>query len=193
MRALFVKGVIPPLLAAPLVWLLLTGVAQAQGPADTTLTLRLPDDGAVGQELTLEARLTDGAGAIVVGAEIAFLREVEFMNAGSELPLGQAITDDQGIATLSFVPRSEGEILITARFEGNDRYSPTSVSDMAPIQTGPALYVEEAGVDVPGINVSFLVGILGGVWATYFVVITLLWLIVRKGVKPPPFLGGVRE
>ena len=46
--------------------------------------------------------------------------------------------------------------------------------------------LEEAGIKVPGINVSLLAAILGAVWATYFVVMLLLLLIARKGSEPLP-------
>ncbi|MFQ5827382.1 MAG: hypothetical protein ACE5IA_08510 [Dehalococcoidia bacterium] len=182
-----------PLLIAALVWLSLVGVAAAQGPTDTNLELRLPTEGAVGQEMTVEARLTDESGVAVIGAEIVFRRVAEYMNATSELEIGRALTDERGVSTVSFVPRSEGQMLITALFVGDNQYGPTSISEEIPIQTGPSQYREEAGVDVPGINVSLLAGILGGVWGTYFVVMTLLWLIAREGAEPPPYIGGVRE
>lgn len=181
MSILLVQRVATPLLAAALAWLLLVGTARAQGPGGTTLELRLPPEGTVGQEMTVSAHLTDGAGVAVEGAEVVFYRAVEFMNVGSDLELGRAVTDAQGTATLSVVHRSEGEIKITARFDGNTQYGPASASGAVPIQPGPPQHLEEAGVRVPGINVSLLAGILGAVWSTYFVVMVLIWLIAREG------------
>lgn len=186
MSALFSRRVISPLLSAALVWLLLTATAGAQGSGGTTLDLSLPSEGGVGQEMTLEARLADESGAAVAGVEVVFEWEAAFMNSYSELVLGRAVTDETGVAILSYVPRSEGATLITARFDGDGRHGPASSSGAVTIQTGPALYSEEAGVRVPGINVSLIIGILLTVWGVYTVVMVRIWLIARDGSLAAP-------
>lgn len=171
----------PLLLAAAMAWLLLASTATAQDSTATKLELYLPTGSAVGQEMTVQARLTDIAGAAVVGAEVVFQRDVIFQNTSGKLELGQAITDEQGWAALPFLPRSEGQMVITAQFGGNNLYGPASASDTASIETGPQLYVEEAGVRVPGLSVALLAGLLGTVWGIYMVVMLLIWLIAREG------------
>lgn len=185
MNILFLRRVGPALMAVALLWLSLAGIAHSQDSTGTTLELHLPPEGAVGQEMKVEARLTDQAGEAVVDVEVVFQREVEFMNSFSVLELGRATTNEQGVATLSLIARSEGEMQIMAQFPGNGQHGPASSDAAVPVQTGPLLYVEEAGVRVPGINVSLLVGILGGVWGTYFVVMALIFLIAREGGPPP--------
>ncbi|MDO8750525.1 MAG: hypothetical protein Q7K03_05220 [Dehalococcoidia bacterium] len=181
MSILRVQRIASPILGAALAWLLLAGIAGAQGLDATALELRLPPEGTVGQEMTLSARLTNETGVAVVGAEVVFLRAVRFMNVGSDLELGRTVTDEQGTATLSVVHRGEGEMMVTARFDGNTQYGPASASGSVHIQPGPPQYVEKAGVRIPGINVYLLAGILGTVWTLYFVVMTLILLIAREG------------
>lgn len=173
----------PSLLAVMLIWLALAGTTAAQESTGTTLELYLPSGSAVGQEMTVQARLTDAAGAAVIGSEVVFHREVTFFNTHGKLELGRAVTDEQGWAALTFVPRSEGSMAISAQFEGNDLHGPASASDTASIATGPQLYVEEAGVRVPGISVALLAGLLGTVWGIYMVVMLLIWLIAREGSR----------
>ncbi len=177
---------VPFLLTLALALLAPTVTARAAEPVGTTVEFSPPPEGAVGEELVAEARLTDEAGTPIVDAEVVFQREVEFLRAGGGLELGRGVTDRQGLARVSFVPRSEGEVPITARFSGNARYAPVSGEIIVTIRTGPALYSEEAGVRVPGINVSLLVGILGGVWGTYFFVMLLIWRIASEGRTPAP-------
>lgn len=174
----------PSLLAIMLVWLVMAGTAAAQDSASTRLELYLPSGNAVGQEMTVEARLTDAAGAAIAGVEVVFQREVTFLNTVDKLELGRAVTDEQGWAALTLVPRSEGSMAISAQFVGNDPYGPASANDTASIATGPQLYVEEAGVRVPGISVALLAGLLGTVWGIYMVVMLLIWLIAREGSRP---------
>lgn len=183
MRVLYMWRVAPLVTAIALTWLFLAGIAQAQTSGGTTLQLTLPIEGAVGEELIVTARLTSQVGFPVSGAEVVFRRDTEFMNASSELEMGRALTDGQGTATLTFLPRSEGELLIFADFEGDVQYASSFAEGTTFIQTGPALYMEEAGIKVPGMNISLLVGILSIVWGTYFIVMFRIWLIAREGAS----------
>ena len=178
-------------IAALLIWVFVVGMAAAQEPVGTTLALDLPTASAAGQAITVSARLTREAGAAVGGAEVVFLRDAQFMNAASELLLGKASTDNQGMATLTFVPRSEGELLIFADFAGDALYGASGDSKSLMIEAGPQLYVEEAGIKVPGVNVFLLVAILGGVWGTYFLVMARVWFIARDGVSSSSTSRGV--
>ncbi|NQW22466.1 MAG: Ig-like domain repeat protein [SAR202 cluster bacterium] len=179
----------PLSLVAILMWLLSVSLTQAQSPAGTELELILPDESAVGQETELRAHLVNSLGGAVVGAEVTFLREAVFMNTGNDLILGTAVTDETGVAVLVFIPRSEGEMLITAEFYGDSQYGAAFATGVVPIATGPALYVEEERFRVPGINVSLFAAVLGGVWSLFFVVLVLIWLISREGEIPNPMAG----
>lgn len=193
MRVLYMWRVAPLVTAIAMTWLFLAGIAQAQTSSGTTLQLTLPIEGAVGEELIVTARLTSQVGFPVSGAEVVFRRDTEFMNASSELEMGRALTDGQGTATLTFLPRSEGELLIFADFEGDVQYASSFSEGTTFIQTGPALYLEEAGIKVPGMNISLLVGILSIVWGTYFIVMFRIWLIAREGAGLPTTVEVPRD
>ncbi|MBI4339376.1 MAG: Ig-like domain-containing protein [Chloroflexi bacterium] len=190
MRRFVFRRIALALLVAGLGWLLAAAVSLAQGGGGTVLELLPAPLGEVGQKLTLRARLTDGAGVPVPGAEVVFQRDASFMNYESELVLGRAVTDAQGIAVLLYSPRTEGETPVAALFRGNAQYAPASASGVLPVRGGPALYREEAGVRIPGVNVSLLVGVLGTVWSIYFIVVTLITLITREGAKELARIGG---
>jgi len=164
-----------------LLWAAWGSIAAAQGPVVTRLELSLPPKPAVGQELALAARLTDGNGAPVSGKEVVFSTTALFLNTEGEVELGRAITDERGIALFSFVPRTEGEVVITARFAGDRQHRRSVASATAVVAPGPSLYVQTAGVRVPGINVGWLVGLLAAVWGTYLTVMVLLVLVAREG------------
>ncbi|MBI2916740.1 MAG: hypothetical protein HYY01_01995 [Chloroflexi bacterium] len=171
---------------ALIAWLLWGAVALADGPEATNIELLPATGAAVGQEMALTARVTARAsGAPVSGAEVVFTRTAEFMNTESEVLLGKAITDQQGLATFTFMPRSEGKVSFAAGFEGSAQYQRSTASAEAAIATGPAQYVETAGVRVRGINVMWLVAVLAIVWSVYFTVMGLLALIAREGERGP--------
>lgn len=171
---------------ALIAWVLFGGVALADGPEATRIELLPPTGAAVGQETSLSARVTAKAtGAPVPGVEVVFTRTAQFMNTESEVVLGKALSDKQGLATFSFVPRSEGEIALSAAFAGSTQYQRSTASAQAAIATGPAQYVETAGVQVKGVNVMWLVAVLAIVWSVYFAVMGLLALIAREGEREP--------
>lgn len=160
-----------------------TSVATAQG-GGTTLELNVVTEAAVGDSVELEAQLSANGGPLA-GAEIVFLRLGRFMNNGSDLEIGSAVTDASGIAMVTYVPRSEGEQLIMAEFAGmadvRSGFSETTVF----INPGPAQFSQEVGISVPGVNVSLLVMILGAVWVTFLVVMYHVWRIARDGSMSP--------
>lgn len=167
-----------PFLAVALGWLFLTGAVFAQS-AGTKLALELPAGSAAGAQTTVTARLTDASGTAVSGATIVFRREVIFMNTGSELELGSALTNGEGVATVTFVPRSEGDMSISAEFQGDRGHGSSSAYKMLQVSTGPQLYVSHAGVKIPGLNVGLVVGILSIIWGGYFIVMSRIFLIAK--------------
>ena len=167
--------------------------AEQHAPAAAPVgELSLPAVGAGGQRVTLEARL-HGSGAIA-GAEVVFVSPVRFAGAEGEAVLGRAVTDEQGVARLAYVPRWEGETRVIARFAGGEQYGTAETSATMVVRPAAQLYQETAGVRVPGVNVWLLAGVLGAVWGTYLVVMVVLGLVARRGqeaaavVAPPP--GG---
>jgi hypothetical protein len=83
-------------------------------------TSRMPG---ISDQLVVELRGEDGTA--VVGAEVEFLREVEFLGSRRIL-LGRAVTDAAGSAYLPIRP-TESEIRIVARFQGSERHEPTQL------------------------------------------------------------------
>lgn len=157
---------------------------DAQVPGGSALELEAAPETAVGESIQLRALLTSD-GAPVSGAEVKFLRAVEFMNSGNDLLIGRATTDEFGAATVDFAPRSEGDVLITVEFGGMEDIGYAWAEGNVFVGPGPAQYIEEAGIRVPGLNVSLLVAVLSAVWGTFGVVIFLVWLIARDGSLTP--------
>lgn len=170
------------LLSGVLLLLAVAGTAAAEAqPAQIELVIS--EDWKVGQETTVQALLSQGDGTPIGGGKVAFGATAEFANVKGEIELGQAVTSDQGVAELAYLPRSSGAQTVIARFEGNDRYGPAESSQLVSIETGPQIYHEEAGVEVPGIGVWLVSAGLAVVWIAFLVVTALLGLIA--GMKLP--------
>ncbi len=184
MTLTLIKRFVVPSVVVVTAWLLLAGIALAQARTDTAIELTVPAGGAVGTEMTVAARLTDQSGGAIADTEIIFQSSLVFLNALGDVEIGRDTTDKFGTATLTFIPRSEGETEIIAIFEGNANYGDAFEGAPVVVATGPAQYTEEAGVKVPGINVSLLVMILSAVWGTYMAVMFRVFLIARSDSSP---------
>ena len=167
-------------------------IASGQDAGATQLELRVLADASVGDEVSVEARLTVD-GTPLPDAEIVFYRSAEFFNTGGDLLMGRERTDQFGTARVMYHPRSEGEMLIMAEFDGVAGVRAVFAETTVVISPGPAQYTQEVGVSGPGINVFFLVAILSGVWGTYLVVMSLIWRIARDGSMTSVSGGAPRE
>jgi hypothetical protein len=160
-------------------------VAEAE-PNETALEISVPAESRVGDEATLEARLTDEAGKPISGEIVGFYSLAQFAGYSGEVKLGEVATGDDGVAQLSHLVRREGEIRVAARFEGNEDYAPSREMDTMMTLPGEQIYQSTAGVHIPGLsdlNVGILVAVLGIVWFIYGAVMVRLFLIGRASLS----------
>ncbi len=132
--------------------LLLGGQAGADDRARTQLAAAVPATVALGQSLEARARLTDGAGKPIAKAVIAFSARRTFLGTTDLSVLADATTDANGTATAVFDLRVTGALEITAVFVGDDRHAPAMASAPIVVSGDAQLYVQTAGVRVPGLN-----------------------------------------
>lgn len=184
MRPLVAGSRIASLLA--LATLSVAGLAPSAGERpETLLDLRVPAAANAGEELELRARLTDAGGAPIPGVLVGFYSLAEFAGVSGEVILGEGVTGADGVTTLRYVPRREGEIMLAARFPGSPAHGPGRAMGTLSVGPGPPLYRETPWIRVPGI-VWALVALLSAVWATYLSVMVLLLLIARDGRVAAP-------
>jgi hypothetical protein len=142
-----VAAVIATLLA------LVPAVTLAQGqPA--VISVQAPARASLGQTVSLEARVADDTGAPVRGASVAFsIPSLFFLGTTANAQLGEAITDEQGIATLDYQARIAGDLIVQAEVAGVGGSAPSSAHSALSVADGDEqLYVERAGVRIPGLN-----------------------------------------
>ncbi len=138
--------------AGSVLGLVLGGQAGADDREATSLTAGVPSQADLGQPIEAQARLTDAAGRPIPNATIVFSTALGFLEATSDVVLASGVTDKKGIANASFDIRTSGQLTIRASFAGDDRYAPSETK--APIAIGgdQQLYVQSAGVRIPGLN-----------------------------------------
>lgn len=158
------------------------GAANAQQP-EPDLSLRFRDGVATGSPLQLAATLLDPAGNPIAGALISFSIPTEFLNNTGDMDIGWARTGANGMASLDYAPRIEGEREITAIFDGNAVFAPSSITETLTVEQGPVSYRELSPVRVPGANKWMAAAVLLVVWGLFLSSMARIWLIARIGAR----------
>ncbi len=171
---------------------LLTAASAAADQPVPYMTLGFPSPAPTGNRIVLSAYLLDPAGNPISGQRISFTSEVEFMNTLGTIHLGDATTDDNGLAYLPFMPTSLGMEAINAQFAGNEIFAPISATNPISITEGRAVYREEVPFRIPGADIRIVVVALTAVWSIYFFVTVLFWLISRSGGQTSQPAGSDR-
>ena len=158
----------------------LAGTADA---SHVSATIIVPDEVAVGRPVEIQA-LLQGAddGAPVAGTRVTFYMNASFAGVEGEVQLGQAVTDENGVATLIHEPRSASvhQIRIEYTLPG-DSEPETITTSMNVASGGSQLYRSTAGVDIPGLNVWLIMTVVAIVWAILMSVAVRVIAIARAG------------
>lgn len=151
------------LLAVTSTWL---SVASAQQPVPT-ISLGFEETAVPGQTIAVSAYLVDPLGSPIYDVEISFGYDVEFLNVSDSVDIGTAITDETGLALLTWEPRSEGAINVTATFAGNEVFAPVAGSGFLEVLPGQQLYRELPPYRIPGANVWLTTGLITTIWIIF--------------------------
>lgn len=116
------------------------------------LLLTAPKQAQSGQPLTLTTSLKDNQGKPLKGAIVKFFVRMDFFAAGL-MEIGEAETNEQGVALFEFVPRQSGDTQIVARYEGIE----TSTAVTLVERTKP-FYQAEAGIRLPALGPDLMIG-----------------------------------
>ncbi len=117
-------------------------------PATTgfSLSLNAPTQAQAGDLLVLKATLRDSQGKPVSDATINFAQKTNFFS-DALMQIGEAVTNDQGIATLEFASRVSGDVEMVAQYQ--------DLKDSRNLTLSPSrepFYEPEAGIKLPTIT-----------------------------------------
>jgi hypothetical protein len=140
--------------------------ASAQQPVPI-ISLGFEESVVPGQTIAVSAYLVDPLGSPIYNAPISFGYDIEFLNVSDSVDIGTAVTDETGLALLTWEPRSEGSINITATFEGNEVFAPATGASPLEVLPGGQLYRELPPYRIPGANVWLTTGLITTVWVIF--------------------------
>lgn len=145
-----------------------------------------PSAGSVGQIVALAVDIHTPDGAPLAGTTVTYYLHMSFAGVEGEAEIGQALTDDAGIATISYQPRAAGTHQVRMEYLGPGEATPENIVATFEVAGGTQLYQSAAGVDVPGINSGLLMVVLGTVWLILLYVAFRLIGIARAGREAGP-------
>src|SRR3989337_601289 len=145
----------------------LLALAGTAGATHATLEVTAPTDLTAGDSVDIQAVLHSADdGEAVPGATISFYMDGSFGGVDGKVLLGQAVTGKDGVAHLSYLPRTAGEHQVHVEYL-TPGSSETEVATWSHDVSGAPhqFYRSSAGVQIPGLNVWVLMGVLAAVWA----------------------------
>ena len=122
------------------------GGEAPSAPAESAkgiLRLTAPEQAVSGESVTLKATFEDSQGKPVANAEMKFYLEVELFTRAL-MEIGEAVTDEQGVAVLEYTPRRNGNLAAAVRYGGNEARANVNVTGGAEFS-----YEAEAGIHFP--------------------------------------------
>jgi mono/diheme cytochrome c family protein len=121
------------------------------------LLLTLPEQAEAGQPLTLTATLLDSQDKPVTGAVAKFFIQMDFF-ASSLMEIGEAVTNEQGVAVLEYTPRQTGDIQVVARYQGDSLKAAETTAMVTLAEADGPLYQVKAGLRSFAFGEEVLIG-----------------------------------
>lgn len=110
-----------------------------------TLLLVLPEQAESGQPLTLTATLLNEKGEPIESALVTFSIEIDFFTSYL-MEIGQAVTNEQGVAVLEYTSRQAGDIQVIARYEGDGIQAAEAAATIILTEADEPFYQAEVGL-----------------------------------------------
>lgn len=150
----------------PIIWVLV--MSAPAGYADHLKVLLVPPEAVdVGDMVTVQVVVQSAESRDrIPGATVVARRSAGIAGFSGEVEVARALTDEEGMARLSWVERGGLAESVTVAYSapGDEDFEsePLAVYTVNP---GPQLERSESGVQIPGLGAWVLIGVLAGTWA----------------------------
>ncbi len=162
-----------------------------------TVNLSVTQQPAIGQQAQVRGEFHSVPdGAPIVGMTVILLEQVTAFQVTGDAELAQAVTDANGVATLTYNLAVAGDHELHVRYTNGDAApEDASVTVTVPAAT-QQLYQSTAGVSIPGLNVWLLMAVIATVWTVLLTVAARVFNIAysyKSGPEPQVYedpIGG---
>ncbi|MFQ5996997.1 MAG: c-type cytochrome [Dehalococcoidales bacterium] len=117
-----------------------------------TLLLITPEQAKSGQPLFVTAYLRDIEEKPIENATVTFFIKVDFFG-NSLMEIGDALTNDEGVATFEYTPRQTGNLEVVARYEAIE-----TATTLTLVNTEEPAYRTETGIPLPAPGEEVFIG-----------------------------------
>ena len=161
------KYAVTALLVAVVIGTAMFALGGSADASHATLKVVAPTNLTAGDSVDIQAVLhSSHDGTAVPDATITFYMDGTFGGVDGKVLLGQAVTDDNGVAHLSYLPRTVGEHQVHVEYLTPGSSEPEVATWSHDVSGAPRqFYQSTAGIQIPGLNVWVLMGVLAAVWA----------------------------
>ena len=172
--------------------LALAGIASAN---HVSAVITIADEPTVGQPTEVRAALRSADGGLPLeGTSVTFYSDASFGGVDGEVVLGRAVTDESGVAALTYEPRSASEHQIRIEYLPPGESEPEEITQPLTVaEGGSQLYRSSAGVHIPGLNVWLLIAVVSTVWVILLSVALRVIAIARAGGDAETLLGSAHQ
>jgi hypothetical protein len=131
-----------------------------------TANLSLPDQPVIGQPAHVRGEFySHPGGAPIAGMIVTLHTDATIGGVIGDADIAQAVTDANGVATLTYSLSVPGDHELRVRYTNGDAAPEDASVSVAIPAAAPQLYQSTAGVKIPGLNVWFLMAVVATVWA----------------------------
>ena len=161
------KYAVTALLVAVVIGTAMFALGGSADASHATLKVVAPTNLTAGDSVDIQAMLHSAhGGEAIPGATISFYMDGSFGGVDGKVLLGQAVTDKDGVAHLSYLPRTAGEHQIHVEYLTPGASEPEVATWSHDVSGAPhQFYQSTAGVQIPGLNSWALMALVGAVWA----------------------------
>jgi len=139
------------------------------------------DEVAIGETVAIPVALRTADGSPLAGTVVTFYLHMAFAGVEGEAEIGRVVTDESGVASLTYRPRLAGHHELRIEYLAAGATETESTTTVVEVTGGAQLYRSPAGVDVPGVGVELLMVVLATVWTILFWVVLRIVAIARAG------------
>ena len=164
----------------------LVSVTPLQAEGDPVLTLTAPAVENLGEPMQIVGTLHDADGAPIPDVVLDFFIRAEILNNRALVSIGDAVTNEAGVAALTYAARQSGLLFLQARLAETDTLPAIRVQLEVDIVGDQQLFSESVGTDAPPFELWALVGLIATVWLLLVSVTLRIYVIARRGSDEAP-------
>lgn len=175
------------------------GLARTADASHVVVEILGPGQFEVGVPAEIQVALHDAETALpVANAPVTVYTDASFGGVTGEVELGTAVTDERGVAVLDYAPRAAGSRQLRIEHLAADGVQHEGTTDTISVVAGASqLHRSSSGIQIPGLNVWFIIAVIGGVWTLLFSVGWRVFAIAQAGpadslLDDEPLVGSKR-